>query len=50
MAHSFCKYCERLVPSKQIVVKTETYTTNGKTETYAWVGCKDCWDNLQKVA
>jgi len=46
----FCRHCNRNVQANQIEVHEETYIINGKKQIVAWVGCKDCWDLLQKVS
>jgi len=44
----YCKYCQR--PKNNIVRKKETHVTNGIPVTSYWIGCKDCWEKLQKVS
>ena len=43
-----CPYCGRF--KNNIIKKEQTLVTNGKKQTYLWIGCQDCWDILQKVS
>jgi len=46
----YCKYCDRQKPIEQIVTKKEIYVTGNIKTTHVWIGCKDCWERLQKVS
>jgi len=44
----YCKYCDRV--KNNIIRKQETHIVDGVTHTYYWIGCRDCWERLQKIA
>ena len=46
----YCKYCDRQKPIEQIEKKKEIYVQNGIKVTSVWIGCKDCWERLQRVS